>query len=138
VSHTGLEPAPLASAQAFILHPTRRGGARSNPRLRSDNEISGTVPPSLAALPLVKLQLQSNALSGTLPEGLFRHAVGGAFPPREVGLSNNPQLSGCLPWSHELRGARPDSLYASRITACDAAGGMDGTGDRHVKAADEL
>ena len=58
-----------------------------------ENQITGPIPPSFQAVDWIKLELQGNELSGTVPLDLFMR------PQRlhDLGLFHNPNLEGCIP-----------------------------------------
>jgi len=85
------------------------------------NSMVGTVPASLAKLPMVKLQLHENNFSGELPPALF-----GMLKTRKhltLGVSGNPQLTGC----YKSRGQH--GIGGTQITACEDKQG--GELDKH-------
>mmetsp|Transcript_173197 Transcript_173197/g.549878 ORF Transcript_173197/g.549878 Transcript_173197/m.549878 type:complete len:179 (+) Transcript_173197:984-1520(+) len=94
-----------------------KGGIPENiadlwPKLKSldlyDNDMEGPIPASLARLDFVKLQLNGNNFSGTIPTGVVNmlhknHMV--------LGLASNPHLEGCAPRGH-------DEVADTRLHAC--------------------
>jgi len=81
---------PLTSHSPGVVNDVA-GVFQINKLLLGENQIAGSLPSYLAALPVVVLDLSSNRLTGSVPA-----SVGSNFVMQELYLQGN-QLSGSLP-----------------------------------------
>eukprot|EP00927_Polykrikos_kofoidii_P014051 TRINITY_DN16123_c0_g1_i2.p1 TRINITY_DN16123_c0_g1~~TRINITY_DN16123_c0_g1_i2.p1 ORF type:complete len:501 (-),score=51.47 TRINITY_DN16123_c0_g1_i2:83-1366(-) len=90
--------------------------AESWPFLQSldlyDNHMDGRLPESLDTLDFIKLQLQGNNFSGTIPKRIVRKAIEGTLI---LGVASNPSLGGCFPAGLSVDG---HGLGRTKIVEC--------------------